>query len=560
VTASLITFATTAGSATGANITFASLAGQVGTEKIVLNAGTGGAISVSGTTSNLNTLELVNAGHATFTGPVTLATLTVDSNGNANEAVALLGDGTDIVSAVTFNNLGGTTLNAGAGGTETFEGGLTSAAGPTTLGGTIETNSLGQSFGAVVLAANTVLSRGNDDVILGSSVTGAHALTVNSGGVTHIDGAVTIASLTTDAAGSTSLAVDNALISTTGAQTYNDAIILAADTTLSSGTGVTFASTLNGAQSLIIGADATFDGAVGNVTALTSFEVLGTTALNGGSVNTTGEQGYSLGVTLGTDTTLTATLVTFANGLDGAHALTVSGDASFRGAVGSNAALTSLVVTGTTTMSGGSVATTGTQTYGAVNLGGDTALTTVDALITLGQVTGIGDTLTISTGSGGITFGGLTLGAIDLTGTTGTETLASGTYDISAGNVFGNVSMGGTVTFKEMASFSGAVTLTADTVLDDGSNSATFSGAVDGAHALTVSGDASFGGVVGGQTTLTSLGVTGATALNGGTTSRPTARLHRRGRARQRRYAERDAGELWQHRGWRACADGVRQR
>ncbi len=145
VTSSLITFATTGGAATGANITFASLAGQVGTEHVALNAGTGGAVTVTGTTSNLGTLELVNAGSATFDGAVTIGTLTVDSSG---ASVALLGNGTDIVNAVSFNNLGGTTLNAGAGGTETFEGGLTSAAGTTTLGNTIATTSGSQSYGA----------------------------------------------------------------------------------------------------------------------------------------------------------------------------------------------------------------------------------------------------------------------------------------------------------------------------------------------------------------------------------------------------------------------------
>ncbi len=145
VTSSLITFATTAGNAAGAHITFASLAGQVGTENVVLNAGTVGAVTVNGTTSNLGTLELVNASSATFNGAVTINTLTVDSSG---ASVALLGTGTDIVGAVTFNNLGGTTLNAGAGGTETFEGGLTSAAGTTTLGNTIATTSGSQSYGA----------------------------------------------------------------------------------------------------------------------------------------------------------------------------------------------------------------------------------------------------------------------------------------------------------------------------------------------------------------------------------------------------------------------------
>ncbi len=67
----------------------------------------------------------------------------------------------------------------------------------------------------------------------------------------------------------------------------------------------------------------------------------GTTAINGGSVRTTGAQTYNDNVTLGANTTLTASTVSFGGTLDSttsARDLTFgasTGNVTFTGAVGS---------------------------------------------------------------------------------------------------------------------------------------------------------------------------------------------------------------------------------
>ena len=144
---------------------------------------------------------------------------------------------------------------------------------------------------------------------------------------------------------------------------------LTGDTTMGA-TAVSFGNTVDGAHALTVSGNATFGGAVGSHTALTSFGVTGTTALNGGTVDTTAGQTYSGAVTLGGNNSLSdtgASGVDFVSTLDGAHALTVSGNAMFGGVVGGQTALTSLGVTGTTALNGGTVDTTAGQIYSALS-------------------------------------------------------------------------------------------------------------------------------------------------------------------------------------------------
>src|SRR4030095_8334137 len=98
-------------------------------------------------------------------------------------------------------------------------------------------------------------------------------------------------------------------ITTTGNQTYTDNVSLLADTTLSVGTAnISFGGTLNGAFALAANSTGTttFGGAVGGTAALTTLttDAGGTTAINGGSIKTTGNQTFNDAVTLGANTTL----------------------------------------------------------------------------------------------------------------------------------------------------------------------------------------------------------------------------------------------------------------
>ena len=88
-----------------------------------------------------------------------------------------------------------------------------------------------------MLTANTTLtSAGLGNVTFGKTVDGAFSLTVNTGGTTVFDGAVgsgtALTSLTTDAPGTTD--INGLSVTTTGAQTYNDAVVLTANATLNS--------------------------------------------------------------------------------------------------------------------------------------------------------------------------------------------------------------------------------------------------------------------------------------------------------------------------------------
>src|SRR5262249_58757670 len=92
-----------------------------------------------------------------------------------------------------------------------------------------------------------------------------------------------------------------------------------------------FAKRVEGAFSLTVNTagTGTFGGALGSTTALTSLttDAPGSTALNGGSVTTTGAQSYNDAVTLGANTTLTSTDfsdISFASTVNGAFSLTVT--------------------------------------------------------------------------------------------------------------------------------------------------------------------------------------------------------------------------------------------
>ncbi|MGO4522980.1 autotransporter-associated beta strand repeat-containing protein [Dyella sp. 2RAF44] len=113
----------------------------------------------------------------------------------------------------------------------------------------------------------------NGLLALNGSIDGAGALVVQNTGATVFNGDVgstsALASLTTDAPGSTTL---NGRVTTTGAQTYMDALVVGNDTTLTSTAGgtISFASTVDGAHTLNISTSGAivFGGAVGGATSL----------------------------------------------------------------------------------------------------------------------------------------------------------------------------------------------------------------------------------------------------------------------------------------------------
>ena len=399
-----------------------------------ISLGTGAAIGLALDASELNNIRAagVTIGNGT-SGPLTFGAFTAASDFATTLLTLTTGSTATFEGALVLN--GGLSVSASAG--IDLNGGSITTEGPQTYNN------------PVLLTADTVLTaQFGGNITFVSTVDGAFALTVNTTGITAFDGPVggviALASLTTDAPGTTDL--NGGVVNTIGTQTYNDPVLLTADTVLTSqfGGNITFASTVDGAFALTVNTAGVtaFNGAVGGATALASLttDAPGTTDLNGGIVNTIGSQFYGDPVLLTANTVLTSLSggdITFASTVDGAFALTVNtgGVTAFNGAVGGAIALASLTTDapGETDLNGGVVNTAGPQTYNdPVLLTADTVLTSLSA----GDITfasTVDGPFALFVNTAGITaFKGPVGGAIALASLT---TDAPGTTDLNGGVV-----------------------------------------------------------------------------------------------------------------------------
>src|SRR5262249_30689973 len=127
-----------------------------------------------------------------------------------------------------------TTFGGAVGGTTALTSVTTDAAGSTAINGGGVTTTGAQTYNdQVTLGADaTLTSTGSGNISLASVLDGAFNLTVNTAGTTTFGGLVgdttALTSVTTDADGSTAL--NGGGVTTTGAQSYNDAATLGADT------------------------------------------------------------------------------------------------------------------------------------------------------------------------------------------------------------------------------------------------------------------------------------------------------------------------------------------
>ncbi len=442
--------------------------------------------------SAINGGTITTTGGQTYTGAVTLAGVspTVLTTGAGVTFGATLGG----VNALTI--LGNAEFDGAVGGITALS---SLAVSKTSLikGGAVTTTG-GQTYtGAVTLArlSPTVLTAGTI-ATFGATLDGANALTI--AGNADFEGAVGGTTALTSLAVSKTSLIKGGAVTTIGAQTYTGAVTLAgiSPTILKSGTAVTFGATLDGANALLIAGNAEFDGAVGATRVLTSLAVSKTSAINGGTITTTGAQTYTGAVTLGrvSPTILTTgTGITFAATLDGANALIIAGNADFEGAVGGTTALRSLAVSKTSLIDSGKVTTTGGQTYtGAVTLAGITP-----TVLKTGTTTTFASTLD---GVNALTIAGNAVFDGAVGGKTALASLA--VSKTSAIN-------GGAVTTTGGQTYTGAATLGGanPTTLKTGT-AVNFGGTLDGANALTIMGNAAFGGTVGGATALTRLIIT----------------------------------------------------
>lgn len=238
----------------GGNLTMASLGG--------------GIISFNSTVDGMQALTVAAAGLSVFNGPVGQATplmsLTTDTgttllNGGtvttlgaqtynravvlgANLNMASMGGGIiifnstiDGMQALTVATAGVSVFNGAVGGATALMS-LTTDTGSTVVNGGTLTTVGSQTYNrAVVLAGNlTVASMGAGGITFNSTVDGAQSLTVATAGVSVFNGAVggttALTSLATDIGGATFL--NGGMVTTTGAQIYDDAVTLLSNTTL----------------------------------------------------------------------------------------------------------------------------------------------------------------------------------------------------------------------------------------------------------------------------------------------------------------------------------------
>jgi hypothetical protein len=460
---------------------------------------------------------------------------------------------------LTLNSTGVTTLNGAIGSNFALTSLTTNAGGSTVInGGVINTTGVaGQVFNdAVQLQSDTTLNASAGAIDFASTIDSynatTHALTLNSTGVTTLNGAIgsnfALTSLTTNAGGST--VINGGVINTTGVagQVFNDAVSLQSDTTLNAGSGaINFVNTIdsligtgNTTHSLTLNSTGvtTLNDVIGGNFALTSLTTNagGSTIINAGTINTTGAVGqvFNDAVSLQSDTTLNAGsgAIDFANTIDSligtgntTHSLTLNstGVTTLNGAIGSNFALTSLTTNagGSTVINGGSITTTGAagQVFNdAVSLQSDTTLNagsgainfvnTIDSLIGTGNTT---HSLSLNS-TGLITLNGAIGSNFALTSLT---TNAGGSTLINGGSITTSGSAGQV--------FNDTVSLQSDTTLNAGMGGITFMTTVDSANSTTPSAlilnsstGSTFNGTVGATYALKSLNVnTTAIALNG---------------------------------------------
>ncbi|SPT38985.1 Uncharacterised protein [Achromobacter denitrificans] len=526
----------------------------------------------------------------TITGPATLTTSSIATTGNQHyqDAVtlgsdqslstttgnvtfdgALIGTRNVVIDStaggdISLNAVGSAgqrlgNLTANTAGATTFNGAVYAASAQTDAPGTVAINGgLVDTTGAqtfrelVTLGADTVL-KGSIISLLGGG-DGEHGLTID--GETVLKGAFgaqeALASLTIN--GTSSL---DGSIGTTGEQSYNGAVSLDGDVALATqGGNITFNDKVASSQgdghdlSLSAGAgNVTFTNTIGDNTggrlgditiaskgattlndvvyaASITSDVGGTIGINGGLVDTTGTQSYGERAIFSGDTVLKGSTVSLLGGGDGAHDLTIDGDAVLKGPLGAQNALASLTVNGKSTLGAGSIATTGDQSYsGAVTLGGNVSVASRDGDIRFNDALDGGHDLTVSAGKGNVDFtapigqgsrlGNLTVAAagdIVLDGPVRAASLQTrGNGDVLING--GSVNTTGSQQYGQHVILSGV-----DTTLT-GTNvqlKAGVDGTVSGQQGLIIAGNADIQGDVGATTPLRGLAVQGTTTMGTG--------------------------------------------
>lgn len=400
----------------GLTIQGVAVLGTVGGSQALSSLTVNGASTLSGTAVNTTGAQAYN-GALTLGADVALEGSAMAFNGTVDGAHALTvnagsGDvafdhavgGTTRLGALTVNTSGETSFTSVRAASVTTDG-----PGTVVLAGDVNTTGT-QTYGEQVTLASNVTLTGTTVSLAGgvnASTDGGQSLTIQGDAVLGTVGdSQALSSLTLNGASTL-----NGGVSTTASQTYNGAITLGADIVLSGG-AMALNGTIDGAHALTVDAgssDVVLDHAVGGTTRLGALTIntAGETRLNASiraasletdaagtvvlanAVDTTGTQTYGERVTLAGNAVLTGTSVSLRHGVDastaGGQSLSIQGDAVL-GNVGSTQALSSLSVSGATTLEGTSVSTTQGQTYsGALTLTDDATLHSTGGSLVFGS-------------------------------------------------------------------------------------------------------------------------------------------------------------------------------
>ena len=326
-------------------------------------------------------------------------------------------------------------------------------------------------------------------------------------------------------------------VTSTGAQSYTGPVTLGSSRMLSSTSGgaVSFSGTVDGAHALTVdtAGTRTFGGAVGNATALSSLQTLGTgsTVLNG-NVTTSGAIGLSGNVLLGADVALTSTgdqAISLSGTVDSngtARALTLDTDglAILGGSEDGSSVLASLTRTGAgATQLGGSISTVGNiALQGALNATGAATLASTSGDIHVGGAIQSTDSLGLQ-GGDIVVDGNITAGSVAINGGTfdGAGINSSGALTVTLSE--GGLVQGGRYTAAGAATFDVADDITLDNPQNQFGGSVALKG---GTVRLSSQGNLSLGDVDAQALAISSGGSISqrtATAINVDTTSSFTA-------------------------------------
>ncbi|MFM5914122.1 MAG: filamentous hemagglutinin N-terminal domain-containing protein, partial [Chakrabartia godavariana] len=562
-------------SASTSTISFASTINSSTTDARNLTLSAGQDILLSGAlggTNKLGALALSAAGVTRLSGAVTATSVTSDAAGSIELFANVTTTGgtqsyADELHLKANVTLAGTTISVGkvvgetnaltitgnaqlgaTGGSDTLAGLTTlSISGTSTLNAASVTSSGAQTFtGAVTLARAVSLVGAGISFV--STIDGAKALSITDTGATTfgaaVGGTTVLTSLSVDGGGTTK--INGGAISTSGDQTYSNAVELGAATSLT-GSTVSFLNALTGgsgasAYGLTVVGNAVLGDATGygseNIS-LGSLSITGNTTLNVQSVTTTGAQLFDGNVLFSADSSLTTSNANFTvtgtwTGAGNVAVHTGSGNILLQGAIGdavtAYAGTLTLDATGTktlqSTVDAGSLTTLGAST---VYLAGNVTTTDVqsyasDIVLTSGvTLTSRDISIQGSVDSGGsATAKSLTVvatGDFALSGSLGgTRRL----LDLAI-NATNGISLSGAITTDGSQTFTGSLKLVGDTTLsgtDITVNSAINGDASQTARALTLTGTGTktFKGTIGATKAIGALTLNGggATVLQGG--------------------------------------------